>query len=110
MYCYRFVLLIMDEMKIHEDLVYDKTGENLHGFIDLGNVYNQLQELERQVNDISAPHTNIATHMLTLMVRGIFIKLEFPYASFPTQGKSACICMCIAYYQILIILALILCS
>ena len=27
----RFVVLILDEMKIQEDLVYDKTGQRLHG-------------------------------------------------------------------------------
>ena len=32
--------------------------------------------------------TELATHMLTLMVRGIFINLEYPYASFPTTGKK----------------------
>ena len=29
---------------------------------------------------------NVATHMLTFMVRGIFSNLEFPYAQFPTTG------------------------
>ena len=72
-------------MKVREDLVYDKTGESLHGFLNLGDVNNQLQELEKQTNS-GQPHDYIATQMLTVMVRGIFLKLEFPYASFPTQG------------------------
>ena len=41
-----YVVLIMDEMKVREDLVYDKTGNALHGFVNLGNVNNQLRELE----------------------------------------------------------------
>ena len=82
----RYVVLIVDEMKIQEDLVYDKTGENLHGFVNLGEVNNQLELLERQANNTCIPHKDIATQMLTLMVRGIVIKLKFPYASFPTQG------------------------
>ena len=73
----------MDEMKVREDLVYDKTGEMPHGFVNLGDVNNQLRELEANAG---RPHESIATQMLTLMVRGVFIKLEFPYASFPTQG------------------------
>ena len=78
-------MLIFDEMKIREDLVYDKTGVSLHGFINLGDVNEQLLQLEEQtVND--KPHVELATHMLTLMVRGIFTKLEYPYASFPTAG------------------------
>lgn len=82
---FRFVVLIIDEMKVREDLVYDKTGESLHGFVNLGDVNNQLQQLERQA-DTGEPHKSFATQMLTLMVRGVFMKLEFPYASFPTQG------------------------
>lgn len=84
-YCLRYVVMIVDEMKIHEDLVFDKHGRNLLGFINLGTVNEQLQQLERRTED-AQPHESIATHMLTVMVRGIFIKLEFPYASFPTQG------------------------
>ena len=74
-------------MKIQEDLVYDRTGQRLHGFVNLGDVNSELQVLEKQVRDIASPCSNIATHILTLMVRGIFIKLEFPYANFPTQSK-----------------------
>ena len=66
--------------------MYDKTGENLHGFVNLGDVNDQLQLLEKKTNGIGTPCDDIATHMLTLMVRGIFMNLEFPYASFPTQG------------------------
>ena len=81
--------MIVDEMKIHEDLVYDKYGRNIHGFVNLGTVNDQLQELENNTQlQVSEPHESIATHMLTVMVRGIFIKLEFPYANFPTQGKK----------------------
>ena len=72
-------------MKVREDLVYDKTGESLHGFVNLGDVNDQINKLEMQAGT-SAPYNCFATEMLTLMVRGIFIELEFPYASFPTQG------------------------
>ena len=37
----------IDEVKIQEDLiVYDKHGRTLHGFVNLGNVNEQLQVLE----------------------------------------------------------------
>ena len=81
----RYVVLIFDEMKIREDLVYDRTGCHLHGFVNLGDVNNQLQQLEQNVQN-DKPHEHLATEMLTLMIRGVFIKLEFPYASFPTTG------------------------
>lgn len=31
---------------------------------------------------------SLATSVLVLMVRGLFIRLEFPYASFPTTGVT----------------------
>ena len=72
-------------MKIHEDLIIDKNGHNLLGFVNLGSINEQLKELEKETLT-TQPHENLATHMLTVMVRGVFIKLEFPLASFPTQG------------------------
>lgn len=84
-YSTRNVVLIIDEMKIHEDLIFDKNGHNLLGFVNLGSINEQLKELEKETLT-TQPHENLATHMLTVMVRGVFIKLEFPLASFPTQG------------------------
>ena len=87
---FRYVLLIIDEMKIREDLVYDKNGCNLHGFVNLGDINDQLLQLEQSTHCTvrDKPHTQLATHMHTIMVRGVFIKLEFPYASFPPPGIS----------------------
>ena len=83
----RYVILIVDEMKVQEDLVYDKTGCNLLGFVNLGEVNNELEVLEGKLRaDVQDPCEAIATHMLTLMVRGLFIKMEFPYAKFPSRG------------------------
>lgn len=71
-------------MKIHEDLVFDKSGD-IVGFVDTGDLNNKLRRLERQCNNEES--CEVATHMLTLMVRGVFTKLEFAYAQFPTDGK-----------------------
>ena len=81
------MVLIIDEMKIRDDLVYDRSGSRLHGFVNLGDVNNELLEMEQRAL-CDKPHDHIASQVLTLMVRGIFIKLEFPYATFPTQGTS----------------------
>ena len=80
------MVLILDEIKIQEDLVFDKSGHRLHGFVNLGDINSELKALENQASERSSPSSNIATHILTLMVRGIFMKLEFPYANFPTQS------------------------
>ena len=79
----RNVCVAFDEMKIHQDLVFDKSGEII-GFVDTGDVNNKIRSLENFCNGES--HDTIASHMLTLMVRGIFIRLDFPYAQFPTSG------------------------
>ena len=74
-------------MKIQEDLIYDQTGIHVHGFVNLGGVNEQLLKLEKDLSN-DEPPLELATHMLTLMVRGVFIKLEFPYTSFPTTGTK----------------------
>ena len=82
----KYVTLILDEMKIREDLVFDKHSCSLLGFTDLGDVSNTLDNFERQCKGESNDTTDkVATHMLAFMVRGIFSGLEFPYAHFPTK-------------------------
>lgn len=80
----RFVCLILDEMKIKEGLVYNKHSGELIGFTHLGDINNELMKLER--GDKRPP---IANHVLTIMVRGLLFKLEFPYAHFGTEGVTA---------------------
>ena len=71
-----YVVLELDEMKIQEDLVFDSTGRWLYGFVNLGDIGDDLQALERVVRYSSVtPSGHIATHILTLIVRGIFTKL-----------------------------------
>ena len=80
----RFVSLIIDEMKVKEGLVYNKHSGEMIGFTDLGDINNELLKLEH-----STDHPPIATHVLTLMVRGILFKMAFPYAHFATQGVTS---------------------
>ena len=60
MHFIQIVVLIIDEMKIRDDLVYDKTGDVLHGFVNLGDVNNQIQQLEQQAES-SKPYNYFAT-------------------------------------------------
>ena len=84
-----YVVLSFDDMKIREDLVFDKHSCSLIRFIDLGDVSNTLDNFERQCNgEVNDTADKIATHMLAFMVRGIFTKLEFPCAYFPTKGAT----------------------
>ena len=72
-----------DEVKIRSDLVFDRSG-SITGFVDMGDINNKIRALENFCKGES--HDTIATHILTLMVRGLFFHLNFPYAQFPTAG------------------------
>lgn len=71
-------------MKIKEGLVYNKYSGSIIGFTDLGDVNNELMRLQQDDE-----HPPVASHVLVLMVRGIFFKLQFPYAHFGTEGITA---------------------
>ena len=81
----KYVVLLWDEMKIHEDLIFDKHTCELIGFVNVGTV-NALIDKMAEGGDNSR---TVASHMLLFMVRGMFSKLEFPYAHFATRGISA---------------------
>ena len=82
----KYTVLVFNEMKVREDLVFNKHSRELVGFIDLDNV---LTDFERQCNNPENVGDAVATHVLTFMVRGLFTSLEFPYAQFPTKGATA---------------------
>ena len=71
-----------------ENLVYDKFTGGVIGFINLGNINDELLSLEQEFLS-DQDHRPIANHLLVLMVRGIFLKLEFPLAHFGTAGVTA---------------------
>lgn len=75
-----------DEMKIKQNLIFDKHNCELLGFVDCGEMNSHLDFLEHHSIDADR---NIATYMLLFYVRGIFSHLEFPYAHFPTKGAAA---------------------
>ena len=91
LFIYRFVVLVFDEMKIREDLVFDKNTGMITGFIDYGQ-----QSLDQRFSALAeeCSHTivlnkrTVASHMLSMMVRGIFFKLDFPFAQFATTGLN----------------------
>ena len=85
----RFVVLLWDEIKIKEGLVYDKHNCELIRFTNIGEVNNMLDKVERQcLNEHNLP-SKVCTHILLFMVRGMFSSLQFPYAHFATSGISA---------------------
>ena len=77
------IAVLFDEMSIKEDLVYEKHGGRLVGFVNLGEINNHLLQFEQSLNDEEEDHPALAKSMICFMVKGLFSKLRFPYAQFP---------------------------
>lgn len=83
----RFCALLVDEMKLKENLVYDKFEGEIIGFTDLGHVNNEILNLERECQG-NTDHPPVAKHLLVFMVRVFFFKLDFPYAHFASLNAT----------------------
>ena len=59
----RYVAIIMDEMKIQSNLVFDKNSGDLVGFIDLGDPMTNYANLQQD--------DTVATHALAFLARGL---------------------------------------
>ena len=85
----KYVVLMFDEMKVKEDLVYDKRTGELIGFVNLGDINDHLQHFEQTLSSDISDQPNLASSMLVFMVKGIFTRLEFLYAHFPCSSLTA---------------------
>ena len=79
----KFVALLIDEMKVKEGLVYNKHTGEIVGFTSLGDINDTLLQIEQE-----GEQPQVAKQLLTLMVRGIMFKLNFPYAHFASRGAT----------------------
>ena len=71
----KYVGLVFDEMKVKEGIVYNKNSGEIIGYVNLGEVTNQLLEFERKcASELSDDHyfLPIAKYISCFMVRGIF--------------------------------------
>ena len=78
----KYVIVILDEMHIKQDLVYEKHSGEFIGFANLGSINQELLSFEQSLEQ-STKSESLAKTMLVIMVRGLFTKLQFPYAQFP---------------------------
>lgn len=85
----KYAVVVFDEVKIKEDLVYNKHTCEIVGFVDLGSVNNKLSSLAELASLDDFDPESVATHMLVFMFRGLFIRLEFPYAQYATKTAIA---------------------
>ena len=83
----KLVVLLLDEMHIKQDLVYDKHSGRVIGFCNLGEISNHLLQFERSIKGDTAcgDSETLANSMMVIMVRGIFTPLRFPYVQFPCK-------------------------
>ena len=83
------VFILIDEMHIKENLVYEKHSGSVIGFTNLGDINNELLSFEQEFEQgISQPDKPLAKTILTFMVRGIFTSLKFHYAHFPCKNLT----------------------
>ena len=77
----KFIVLLMDEMKIQENLVWDKHNGELTGYVDLGEIDLNYATLSKV--------TTVASHVLVFLIRSIVNPFKFSLANFATDGISA---------------------
>lgn len=88
----KYVLLLIDEIHVREDLVYDKHSGDLIGLTNMGKLNSQLTSFEKSLSD--GPDSDLdkpgclANSVTTFMVKGLFSRFEFPYASFPCRDVT----------------------
>jgi len=78
----RYVALLLNDVHIKEDLVYDKHSGSFDWFCQHG--WYQLTAFEKSLsNENAETKPSVASTMLVIMVRGLVSNLNFPYAQFP---------------------------
>ena len=82
----KHIVLVFDEMKIKNDLVYNKHTSRIIGYVSLGSMEQQLLLLEEEKIGVAS---HVATHMLQFMVQAISAHLNYPVAHFATSTCTA---------------------
>ena len=77
----RYIVVLFDEVKIKNNLVWDKHSGQLVGFMDLGDPDLNFASPEKE--------TSLATHMLVIYLRGVCTDLKYPFANFATTSVTS---------------------
>ena len=76
----RYIIILFDEMKIQEDLVWDKHTGELIGFVDLG---------DTEVNHATMKNSQtLASHVLVFLVKSVINPLSYSIATYATTGAT----------------------
>lgn len=99
---HRHCALLMDEMKIKSGLVFNKHSGALVGFVDLGRVNSDIQQVMEKKEPANG---NIASQTLVFMARAIFKpSLTMPIAHyFSSNLTGTLIFLCVCVYLMYII-------
>ena len=73
-------MLVIDEMSLKSNLIFDKNSHQQIGFVDLG---------DPDLNFATLQKCELATHALVFMVRGIATSLKFSLSYFTTITATA---------------------
>ena len=76
----------MDEFFIKNDLVYDKHDGSLIGFVNIGNINNQILEFKTMMKS-GGGSPSLASTMMMFMVRGLLHKFDYPYTQFASGSR-----------------------
>lgn len=79
----KMTLLLLDEMHIREDIVFDKHTGRMIGFANLGEVNQHLVQFEKALLEDTQPCPQLVKTMMVFMVQGLFNSLQFPYVQLP---------------------------
>ena len=74
-------VMLMDEMKIKENLVWNKRTGDLIGYVDFGNAELNYATLQKS--------TDIATHVLVFLLRSVVNPFKFSLPNFATTGAAS---------------------
>ena len=77
----KFFVMLMDEMKIQENLVWDKHTGDLIGYVDFGDAELNYATLQKS--------TDIAPHVLEFLLRSFVNPFKFSLANFATTGATS---------------------
>ena len=77
----KYIVLVFDEMKIQENLVWDKHSRELIGYVNLGDASVNFATL-KQVD-------KLASHVLVFLIRSIVNLLKYSFANFATTNITS---------------------
>ena len=82
------VVLLLDEMHIQQDIVFDKHTGEMIGFANLGDINQHLMDFKQSLENNTKQPPKLAKTMAVFMVRGLFSKLQFAFAQFPAADLA----------------------